>query len=129
MFITETKMRLRFFSSSLTSKCVSEVSMQKFSSYHTNRTLDAQDFLHLKQELDIAQLNTLRDELSRAVQHWIIYMLGKTCSKKTFLKHLQVIVNLNKFEFNEEDMKLSGKFLFFFFLFIFLSFYAIFSFC
>jgi len=111
-------MRLGLFSAYFTtgsSKCMSEVSMQKFASYHTNRTLDAQDFFRVNgsEQFDLTELNTLRDELNRAIQYWIIYMLEKTSktalsNKKTFIKHLQIVVNLNKFELNEENIKLSG---------------------
>ena len=108
-------MRLSFFSSSsFANKCVSETGAQKFDSYHTNRVLDEHDFLHLNEELTLTQLELLRNELNTAVQRWVVWMLVKTskstaANKKSFFKRLQIIVNLNEFEFNEQDMKLSGK--------------------
>ena len=40
--------------------------------------------------------------------------LTKITNKKKFFKNLQINVNLNKFEFNEFNMKLSGITLFIF---------------
>ncbi len=85
----------------------------KSSSFYSTRVLNADDFDFPSQRRNknISSVEKLRDEFNICIRNWAFYMLKMTRSRnENFqIKNLQMVLNINSFEFDEEANKLNGR--------------------